>query len=136
MDDCDDKEKKKKVKKVHHIFGHPREEVLKALYRNSSAHDDQTMKLVEEVSRECGVCIRHRRTPSRPKVALPLAQSFNQCVILDLAERNKHYILYMTDFFSRLTRAKVIKNKDPITVVKAILDTWVLGNGIGPGIPD
>ena len=96
------------------------------------------MKLIEEVSRECPVCIHHKRTPSRPKVGLPLSKTFNQCVALDLKDRkrNKDYILYVVDTFSRLTRAKIIKNKEPTTVVKALLDIWVLGNGIGPGIPE
>ena len=138
MDSCDEKEKKNKIKKVHHIFGHPKEKTLKTLYRNSSQDDDQTMKLVKEFSRECSVCLLHKRTPSRPKVGLPLANTFNQCVTLDLSERkkNKTYILYMIDSFSRLTRAKLIYNKEPNTIVKAIIDTWILGNGIGPGIPD
>ena len=101
MQDCDEKEKKEKIKKVHHIFGHPKENTLKTLYRNSSEHDDQTMRIMEEVSKECKVCILHKRTPSRPKVGLPLSKTFNQCVTLDLAERkkNKTYILYMIDIF-------------------------------------
>ena len=82
-------------------------------------------------------CIHHKRTPSHPKVGLPNATSFNQCVSLDLKEnkRNKTYILYAIDSFSRLTRAKIIKDKEPTTIVKSILDIWVLGHGVGPGIP-
>ena len=48
---------------------------------------------------------------------------------------NKGYILYIIDSFSRLTRATIIKNKNPASVVKGILDTWVVGKGIGPGMP-
>ena len=41
----------------------------------------------------------------------------------------------MIDSFSRLTRGIIIKDKKPSTIVKSILSCWVLGNGIGPGMP-
>ena len=86
---CETKEKKKKIKRVHHVLGHPREEALKSLFKDSSQIDEETMKIIEEVSRECSVCIHHRRTPSRPKVGLPLSKTFNQCVAIDLKDRKK-----------------------------------------------
>ena len=93
--------------------------------------------MVEEISRKCNVCLRHNRTPSRPKVGLPVANDFNKCVALDLKIRhNKKPILYAVDTFSRLTRGIIIKNKEPGSIVRGILDVWVLGKGIGPGIPD
>ena len=46
----DEKERKKKVKKVHQILGHPREETLKRFYKDSSQNDEDTMKTVVEVS--------------------------------------------------------------------------------------
>ena len=48
---------------------------------------------------------------------------------------NKGYILYCICTFSRLTRGVIIKDKKPSTIVKGVLDCWVLGKGIGPGIP-
>ena len=76
--DCDEKEKRKKIKRVHQVLGHPKENTLKTLFKDSSQNDGETMKIVEEISRECPICLHHQRTPSRPKVALPLAQTFNQ----------------------------------------------------------
>ena len=90
VDDCNDKEKKAKIKRVHHVMGHPREDSLKSLFKDSSINDRKTMKLIEEISRECSVCIHHRRTPSRPKVALPMSRNFNQCVAIDLKERKNN----------------------------------------------
>ena len=111
--DCDDKEKRTKIKKVHQILGHPREETLKTFYKDSSQSDEETMRIIEEISRECPVCLHFRRTPSRPKVGLPLSRTFNQCVAIDLKDRktNKTFILYAVDTFSRLARAKILKNK-------------------------
>ena len=34
-----------------------------------------------------------------------------------------------------MTRGIIIKDKHPNTIVKGILDCWVLGKGLGPGIP-
>ena len=128
VSECDVKEKKRKIKKVHQILGHPREEVLKKFYKESSQDDQETMSIVEEVSRECSVCVHFKRTPSRPKVGLPVSSNFNQCVAIDLKDRkgNKSFILYAVDTFSRLTRAKIIKNKEPSTIVRALIDIWIL----------
>ena len=82
--------------------------------------------------------MKFKRTPSRPKVGLPLASDFNDCVALDLRgplKDNKRYILYFVDSFSRLTRGVIIKDKNPNTVVKAIINNWIIGKGIGPGLP-
>ena len=57
---------------------------------------------------------------------------------MDLKENrnNKSYILYCIDTFSRLTRGVIIKDKNPATIIKGIQDCWILGKGIGPGIPN
>ena len=36
----------------------------------------------------------------------------------------------------QLTRGIIIRNKQPDTIVKALIDVWILGKGIGPGVPD
>ena len=66
-----------------------------------------------------------------------MSTDFNDIVALDLKihEKNKKPILYAVDTYSRLTRGSIIKNKEPSTVIKAILETWVLGKGVGPGMP-
>ena len=79
-----------------------------------------------------------KRTPQDPKVAFPVSHDFNECVTLDLKgpiNIQKHYILYAIDSFSRLTRGIIVKNKQPESIVRAIVDVWVLGKGLGPGMP-
>ena len=49
---------------------------------------------------------------------------------------NKKYILYCVDTFSRLSRGVIISNKNPNTIVKGLIDCWILGSGIGPGMPE
>ena len=131
------KEKMKKIKKIHHIMGHPHEDTLKIFYKDSSENDALTMNMIEEVTNNCKVCkYKFRKTPPRPKVGLPVSRNFNQCVSIDLkGPFNKKYILYCVDTFSRLTRGIIIKDKNPNTIVKGLIDCWILGKGIGPGMP-
>ena len=137
MENTTKEEKMEKVKKIHQIMCHPKENALKQFFKDSNFNGEEVQRVIENVSRNCTVCLRHKRTPSRPKVGLPVVNDFNQCVALDLKIRqNKKPILYAVDTFSRLTRGIIIKNKEPANIVKGILDLWVLGKGIGPGIPD
>ena len=46
-----------------------------------------------------------------------------------------HYIVWMVDLFSKLIKGKFITNKNPSTIIEAIVSTWVLGDGCGPGHP-
>ena len=50
-------EKVRKVEKVHKIMGHPREEALLSLFKNSSDDDEETIGVVKEVSKNCEACI-------------------------------------------------------------------------------
>ena len=137
LTECEFKEKEKKIKKIHQVLAHPKPEILKNFFKNSSENDKETFNVVDEVHEKCEICRKFQKSPSRPKVGLPVSFDFNECVALDLKERktNKEYILYCICTFSRLTRGVIIKNKNPDTIVKGILDCWVLGKGIGPGIP-
>ena len=137
MDDDDQNEKEKKVTKIHKVLAHPLPKILKHFFKNSSENSKDVMKAVDSVAEKCQVCKRFKKTPSIPKVGLPVSSDFNDCVSVDLKVRkgNKGYILYCIDTFSRLTRGVIIKNKNPSTIVSGIIDCWVLGHGIGPGIP-
>ena len=118
---------------------HPRRKNLLNFFRESSANDPETLQIVKEVSDNCEICILHKRTPSDPRVGFPVSRDFNQVVILDLKgpiNVYKHYILYAIDSFSRMTRGVIIKNIQPDTIMKALIDIWILGKGLGPGMPD
>ena len=137
LEDEDHRGKLSKIKRIHHVMCHPSADILKNFFKDSSSNDKETMNIVDEVTNNCKICkIKFRRSPPRPRVALPVSNNFNQCVSVDLrGPHNKKYILYCVDTFSRLTRGVIIKDKTPSTIVKGILDCWVLGRGIGPGMP-
>ena len=136
MSDCEKKEKEKRISRIHKVLAHPLPQILKTFFKNSSENDPEVMKIIDEVHEKCEVCRRFRKSPARPKVGLPMSDDFNKVVCMDLKQINKKYILYCICTFSRLTRGVIIKDKLPKTIVSGILKCWVLGNGIGPGIPE
>ena len=117
MEDMTIEEKFKKIKKVHHLMCHPTEPVLKKFFKESNDDDDETQQLIEDISRSCIVCIRHKRTPPRPRAGLPVSSDFNDVVALDLKilQKNKKPILYAVDTYSRLTRGTVIKTRPEVS---------------------
>ena len=45
------------------------------------------------------------------------------------------YIVWMVDLFSKLIKGKFVSDKKPSTIIEAIVSTWVVGDGCGPGHP-
>lgn len=132
-------EKVKKIKKIHKILGHPKPDKLIESFRRAGDDEPRTVDAIREISEECDVCFLSQKPGPRPKVAMPKSCDFNQVVSLDLKDRKKShgkYVLYMIDEFSGLTKASVIPNKEPKTVIDALYKTWILGGGLGPGFPE
>ena len=46
-----------------------------------------------------------------------------------------YYILWLVDTFSKMIKGKFIKDKNPSTIIEAIISTWIVGDGTGPGHP-
>ena len=55
-EDDSTKTKMKKIKKIHHLMGHPPADTLKIFYNDSPENDPLTMNMIEEVSSNCKVC--------------------------------------------------------------------------------
>ena len=135
LSDCKEEEKLKRIARIHKVLAHPQPRILKKFFNDSSERSPEISKMVDAVTDKCEVCRKFKKSPSKPKVSLPMSDDFNQCVALDLKELNKKYILYCVCTFTRLTRGVIIKNKLPKTIVSGIIQCWILGNGIGPGVP-
>ena len=74
-------------------------------------------------------------TEPKPKVAVSRAEMFGDVVTVDLKEYNrqdkdKKYICYLVDMFSRFTVAKFIPCKEPEQIVEVIIEKWI-GAGYG-----
>ena len=125
---------RKHIVKVHKNLAHKSEEQLVKLFKMAGKDSKNIKKVIKDVVDTCSICKRFKKTPPRPRVAMPKALSTNEVVSLDLKERRdyKKEILYMCDEFSGFLVAEVIHNKNPETVMKAFNKRWVRE---GPGIP-
>ena len=129
----DEKNKKEKIRKIHQQFGHPSVRRLKQLLKDAAVDDELCFIYAEEISMECEVCKKYKRTPSRPIVSMRFAKDFNDVVAIDLKEYNKGkiYFLHMVDMATRFTRSAIVKSKEPNVIVDKIITIW-MGTGIGP----
>ncbi len=125
-------EKKKTVQKLHKQFAHPSGRRLLLLLQDAGIQDQVCLDLVDEVTSECDVCLKFKKTPPKPVVGLPLATEFNEVVAMDLKVwKPGVYFLHLIDVATRFSLAAVIKKKTPETIIDEILKLWI-GSGFGP----
>ena len=130
-------EEESQVNKVHKYFGHRSGRRVWELFAKADKlkrKKPEVLKVIEN----CEICSKMKKAPPRPKVGLPVANDFNEVVGMDLkvVDKNKgEYILWMVDLFSKLIKGKFIKDKNPSTIIQGIIETWIIGGGIGPGNP-
>ena len=129
-------DEKKQIIKVHRYFGHRSGRKIWEIFAKAG-HLRNKKKAVLELLDKCKVCSTTRKTPPRPKIGMPVANNFNEIIGLDLKvlDKSGEYILWMVDMFSKVIKGKHIKNKDPETIVAGIIESWIIGDGLGPGHP-
>ena len=77
-------EKKKIAVKLHKQFSHPSSEKICGLVKSSGFDDSEFIEILKKIPSECDVCLRFKKTPSKPSVGLPLASYFNELVAADI----------------------------------------------------
>ena len=124
-----EKDEEDEVKKVHKYFGHKSGRKVWELFSKAGklkGKKKEVLKLLEN----CSICKEHKKTPPRPRVGMPVANSFNEVVGLDLKILGDgSNILWMVDMFSRAIKGAHIKDKKPETIVKALHKGWCLFYG-------
>ena len=126
----------KELKKLHHIFGHTSTDKLGRLIERAGRSSKDTKEKLEEIRRTCESCLRNKRKNPLPKCALPRVDHFNQIVSMDLKEfdrddKDRRYICYLVDMYSRMTAAKFIPTKEPKYIIATIMEKWI---GVGYGV--
>ena len=112
--------------KLHKQFSHPSSERLKNLVKDSGLEEKEKIcKEIDNVTENCDICKRFKRTPPRPIVGFPLASIFNQTVAMDLKFVEDRILLHLLDHATRYSQACIITNKRKETIVKALLNHWV-----------
>ena len=124
----------KNLTKLHKQFGHASAEKLCSLIKNAGIVRAHLAKELQEIVSKCETCIKNEKFRSRPVVAMPLANRFNEVLALDLKEwklavSGKLWIFHMIDEFSRFSAAVLITDKSAETIVKAITKIWILRFG-------
>ena len=111
--------------KLHFQFAHPRAETLIKLIQNAGFNDKNLKKEINEVSKNCIICLKHKKPTPRPVVCLPLASRFNEMIGIDLKKWNDKYFLVMVDIATRYCQGYVIPNKLPSTIIQALFVSWI-----------
>ena len=119
------KNPKKIADKLHRQFCHCSAKKLKQLIQTSELWKDDKSLLdsVDEVSENCQICKRYKKSPQIPAVGLPLASNFMDCVAMDLFVVSGKFILHLIDLFTRYSDTPDSKNQH--SIVDAIMKAWI-----------
>ena len=90
------------------------------------------LSVIEKIIDNCEGCIKRKRNPDRPAVAMPMAAEFNEKLAIDLSFYNNKIILHMIDMWSRLSVSVQIHRKKPSEVIDSIMQHWIAYFGV-PG---
>ena len=122
LEELSEKEQFKAMDKLHKQFGHtPKEKFVTFMKDANSWHSDLDQHL-DRIIGSCEGFIRKQRNPNKPVVGLPMANSFNEKVAIDLKHWKDKYILHMVDMYSRLTISSFIERKKPLEVIDKLME--------------
>merc|ERR1712112_399306 len=120
----------KAIKKVHEVTNHKSAEKLIKHYKTANLIGPNTIKTIKKVVQECKICQKFSKSMVKPKIALPVATSFNEIVTLDLKQFGDRYVLWCVDACTRFIQGKLLENKQAETIIDALNDCWNLPFGI------
>ena len=130
LETATDEEVKKALIKLHKQFGHRPVKSFEELLKNAGVWKPEMKKMLEKIVGGCEGCIKRKRKPDRPAVAMPAATDFNQKVAMDLSFYKGKTILHLVDMFTRYSISVVVKNKSAGTMVDAIMKNWCARYGV------
>ena len=130
----------KEILKLHRYFAHRSGDKLWENLLQPAGRMKGKKKLLLKFLEQCEICKTRRRTPQRQKVGLPKSKDVNDVVSMDIkilkkTGKTEIGILYIHDEFSKLIKGQVINDKKKETIIKAIENIWIVGDGSGPGHP-
>ena len=122
------------VVRMHKGLGHPSRASMERMIRACGDFTKDIDLVLNKLYETCESCLKHGKSKPTPKVSPPTAYDVNDTISIDLKifQKKQKIILYIIDEFSRYVTAVVIPDKRGETVVKALLDKWILGTPYGP----
>ena len=93
------------------------------LLQDANFEDKESFKLVEDISNNCDICKKYRRTPSHPVTCMPLAREFNEVVAMDLKvwDFKKNIFLHLIGMATRFIISTVIYKKEKHAIIDQII---------------
>ena len=128
------KDAKAALVKLHKNFGHPSNDKLIGLLKDSKLWRKEYEDILQDIHDNCDICKEYASTPSRPSVGMPLAKVFNGVVAMDLKQWEGRWILHMIDMHTRYIISVFINRKKPYHVIDSMLYHWVGVFGLMRGI--
>ena len=119
----------KSAKKLHQNFSHGDSNKIIKLMRQAGFDQKAIEEELIKCESKCEICLKVKRAKPRPKICLPLADTFNGCISIDLKmikpeTCQSFWILHITDVFTRFSMGIVIADKSAQTVLNGIF-TWI-----------
>ena len=115
--------------KLHRQFCHCSANKLVKLIKESNLWPTDEMsdiiREVKNVTENCNICKRYKRSPSTPVVCCSLSSFFNEVVAMDLIEIQGKNILHLIDMFSRYSAACVRNSKKQEDITEGIMKIWI-----------
>ena len=119
-------DKKKIIQKLHIQFAHASYDKVATLLKNAKEDSKENLQILKDVTDTCEMCIQYKKTPARPRMCLPRANSFNESIAVDLHQLKPNlYLLHMIDEFSRFSVGKTVKTKTSKEFVTQFISAWI-----------
>ena len=117
------------IKKIYKTLNHKGKEQLIYAYRNAGKLDEGIRKRINEIVDKCEICKKNSKSKPKPAVAIPKATELNSIVAMDVKVMGDKYILWMICACTRFIQGRVLNDKKPESIVKALHRGWCLPYG-------
>ena len=116
MNDISSKDEKCKfAKKLHRQFGHPTSVKHIGLLKNADINSKELYVIIEEITKQCEVCLKYQKKQIKPVVGFPLVTKFNKYVAMDLklgSYQEKVCLIHIVDHLTQYNASCVIQSKN------------------------
>ena len=124
----DKNEKKNKVLKLHHQFGHHNYKKIADLLKDAEVNGKELEEELKKVDDSCEICLRYKKSRPRPIVGLSIGKSFNETLGMDLKQRSSNlpvWFLHLVDHATRYSSSYVIYPKKKEEIVRKLFQHWI-----------
>ena len=129
----DKNEKKNKVLKLHHQFGHHNYKKIADLLKDAEVNGKELEEELKKVDDSCEICLRYKKSRPRPIVGLFMAKSFNEPVGMDLKQWPSNppvWFLHLVDHATRYSSSCIIYTKKKDEIVRKLFQHQVTIFGV------